>query len=59
VPFAALPPAALQRAVARVEAERHHFAREFADVTSEDLAVTGIFWVSVRGPAADRRSARP
>jgi hypothetical protein len=59
VPFAALPPAALQRAVGRVEAERRHFAREFADVTSEDLAVTGIFWIGVRSPAADGPSARP
>lgn len=48
VPFPALPPQSLRRAVARVEAERHSFAREFADVASEDLAVTGIFWVGVR-----------
>lgn len=48
VPFAALPAASLQRAVTEVEAQRHRFAREFADVDSKDLAVTGIFWVGVR-----------
>jgi hypothetical protein len=48
VPFAAVPPAALQRAVRRVDAERHHFAAEFTGVSSEDLAVTGIFWVGAR-----------
>ncbi len=48
VPFAALPAAVTQRAVARVEAERRRFAREFAEVNLEDLAVTGIFWVGVR-----------
>jgi len=55
VPFAAVPPAALRRAVQRVEAERPHFAAEFTGVSSEDLAVTGIFWVAVRpryGPSA-------
>ncbi len=59
MPFAALPAAALRRAVGRVEAERHRFAREFAGVSSEDLAVTGIFWVGARGPAAGQRPPRP
>ena len=44
-PFADLPATPRQRAVTRVEAERHRFAGEFADVASEDLAVTGIFWI--------------
>jgi SAM-dependent methyltransferase len=48
VPFAAVPPAAQQRAVGRVRAERHHFAKEFADVADDDLAVMGIFWIGVR-----------
>jgi hypothetical protein len=48
VPRADLPATSLRRAVARVEAERHRFAGEFADVASEDLAVTGIFWIGVR-----------
>ena len=55
VPFGALPSQARQRAVAGVEAERHRFAREFAAVTPEDLAVTGIFWVGVRPPVEERR----
>jgi hypothetical protein len=50
-PFADLPATSRQRAVAQVEAERHRFAGEFADVASEDLAVTGIFWVGVRRSA--------
>jgi hypothetical protein len=45
----------MQRAVTRVEAERHEFAAEFAEVASEDLAVTGIFWIGVRPPAAPDR----
>ena len=48
VPFAALPPAALQRAVTAVESQRHGFAREFANVVPEDLAVSGIFWIGAR-----------
>jgi SAM-dependent methyltransferase len=48
VPFSALPSAAKERAVARVDAERGHLAREFAGVASTDLAVSGIFWVGVR-----------
>ena len=48
VPFAALPPAALQRAVKKVESQRHRFAREFANVAPEDLAVSGIFWIGTR-----------
>ena len=48
VPFAALPPASLQRAVAEVDSERRRFAREFANVSSEDLAVSGIFWIGAR-----------
>ena len=48
VPFAALPPDSLRRAVTEVEAQRHRFAREFADVAPEDLAVTGIFWIGAR-----------
>jgi hypothetical protein len=55
VPCNALPAEALQRAVGRVEAERHRFAGEFDGVASDDLAVTGIFWIGVRGPAADLR----
>ncbi len=50
VPFTTLQSPARRRAVARVEAERHRFAREFDKVTSEDLAVTGIFWIGVRPP---------
>ena len=45
VPFAALPPASLRRAVIEVQAQRYRFAREFADVAPEDLAVSGIFWI--------------
>lgn len=56
VPIAALPPRPQGRAVAQVEAERPGFAREFAAVTSEDLAVTGIFWVGVR-PASQPGAA--
>lgn len=48
VPCAAVPAAALQRAVQRVEAERRHFAEEFNGVSSQDLAITGIFWVAAR-----------
>ena len=48
VPLADVPAAALQRAVSEVEAGRHRFAREFAQVSSADLAVTGIFWTGVR-----------
>jgi SAM-dependent methyltransferase len=48
VSLADLPDTSRQRAVRRVEAERHRFAGEFADVASEDLAVTGIFWICVR-----------
>ena len=48
VPFAALPMVSLQRPVTEVEAQRHRFAREFADVDAKDLAVTGIFWVGIR-----------
>jgi SAM-dependent methyltransferase len=48
VPFAALPPASLRRAVTEVESQRDRFAREFANVASEDLAVSGIFWIGVR-----------
>jgi len=48
VPFAALPPASLRRAVIEVQAQRYRFAREFADVAPEDLAVTGIFWIGAR-----------
>ena len=55
VPFAALPSQARQRAVARVEAERHRFAKEFAAVTPEDLAVTGIFWVGACPPVEEDR----
>jgi len=49
VDFADLERNAMRRALARVSAERHRFASEFATVPAEDLAVTGIFWVSVRG----------
>lgn len=52
VPNAELPHSALQRAVERVDAERPRMAREFAGISSEDLAVTGIFWVGLR-PAKD------
>ncbi len=52
VPLAAVPPQARRRAVAQVEAERPRFAREFTAVSSEELAVTGIFWVGVRPRAA-------
>ena len=48
VPLTAIPATSLQRAVTKVEAERHRLAREFAEVASEDLAVTGIFWIGVR-----------
>lgn len=48
VPFAELPAAAVRRAVQRVDAGRRRFAAEFAGVSSEDLAVTGIFWVGTR-----------
>jgi hypothetical protein len=48
VPLADVPAASLQRAVTEVEAERHRFAKEFAQVSSADLAVTGIFWTGVR-----------
>jgi SAM-dependent methyltransferase len=48
VPLRALPAAARRRAVARVRAERHRFASEFAHATDEDLAVSGIFWVGHR-----------
>lgn len=48
VPFAALPPARLRRAVTEVEAQRYRFARGFADVAPENLAVTGIFWIGAR-----------
>jgi SAM-dependent methyltransferase len=51
VPFAEVPAAALRRAVQRVNAARRHFAAEFAGVSSEDLAVTGIFWVGTRAGA--------
>ncbi len=54
VPFAELPAAALRRAVQRVDAARRHFAAEFARVSSEDLAVTGIFWVGTRAGAGQR-----
>lgn len=50
-PFADLAATSRQRAVAQAEAERHCFAGEIADVASEDLAVTGIFWVGVRRSA--------
>lgn len=56
VPLADLPAQARQRAVAQVEAERHRFAKEFANVPPEELAVTGIFWVGVR-PLTDEASA--
>lgn len=48
VPYVELPEPALQRAAARVEAERTRMATEFAQISSQDLAVTGIFWVGVR-----------
>jgi SAM-dependent methyltransferase len=48
VPFAALPPALLRRAVTEVESQRYRFAREFANVAPEDLAVSGIFWIGAR-----------
>jgi SAM-dependent methyltransferase len=48
VPFAEVPAAALRRAVRQVDAERRHFAAEFAAVSSADLAVTGIFWVGTK-----------
>ena len=48
VPFAAVGAEGRRRAVARVRAERHRFASEFASVTDEDLAVSGIVWVGVR-----------
>jgi len=49
IPYTGLfPDPALQRAVARVEAGRARMAREFAQVSSQELAVTGIFWVSLR-----------
>lgn len=47
-----LPPDVVKRAVGRVDAQRQGFAREFTGVASEDLAVTGIFWVAVRSPAS-------
>jgi SAM-dependent methyltransferase len=53
VPLPAVPAASLGRAVARVETDRRHFAREFAGVAAEDLAVSGIFWIGVR------RAGRP
>jgi hypothetical protein len=34
--------------VIEVQAQRYRFAREFADVAPEDLAVTGIFWIGAR-----------
>jgi SAM-dependent methyltransferase len=48
VPFAALPSGPLRRAVAEVESQHHRFAREFANVAPEDLAVSGIFWIGTR-----------
>ena len=48
VPLSSLPPQARQRAVARADAARPHLARDFAGVSSTDLAVTGIYWVGVR-----------
>ncbi len=54
VPAASVPAGPMQRALTRVEAERHEFAAEFAEVASEDLAVTGIFWIGVRPPAEQR-----
>lgn len=57
LPVASVPAMLMQRAVARVEAERHDFAAEFVKVASEDLAVTGIFWVGVRR-TAEQRSVR-
>lgn len=48
VPFAALAPGPLRRAVTEVESEQYRFAREFADVAPEDLAVSGIFWIGTR-----------
>lgn len=57
-PLSDLPSPAVRRAVARVDAERKHFAREFKDVASADLAVTGIFWVGVgQSGAAEGRQA--
>jgi SAM-dependent methyltransferase len=41
--LADIAPAQKNRAVAFVEAHRHKFAEEFAGVSSEDLAVSGIF----------------
>ena len=46
-PYESLPLDAKQRAVARVEAERHRFASEFRGVDSGDLAVAGIFITAV------------
>lgn len=51
VPVTALPPQLLQRAVARVDADRRSFAPEFAHVASADLAISGIFWVAGRPPS--------
>ncbi|HEV2370686.1 MAG TPA: class I SAM-dependent methyltransferase [Streptosporangiaceae bacterium] len=48
VPLAQIPADRLRQALTRVDAQRHRFAREFAGVSSVDLAVSGIFWVGTR-----------
>ena len=58
VPYAELPQPALRRAIESVEAERPRMASEFAGTSSQDLAVTGIFWVAVRPHQATQALGR-
>lgn len=58
VPYARLSGPALQRAVARVEAQRARMSSEFSGISSQDLAVTGIFWVALRPHCASASPIR-